>query len=115
MTVEDNIYAALKSLVSGRVERDLYKGAIKPYIVFQQVGGIPLGFLEAAMPSKRNGRFQVCVWDLTRDGAAAIARQAEQVLVESPTLIATAETAMVAIYEPETGLYGTRQHFSIWY
>lgn len=118
MSIEDDIYFALKGLVGGRVERDVARseGILKPYITFQQVGGVPLNYLEPVLPNKRNGRFRVSVWDTTRDGASEIARQAERALVESSVLLATTETGLVARpYEPETGLYGTWQDFSIWF
>lgn len=117
MSVEDDIYFALKGLVGGRVERDVAPvGIAKPYITFQQVGGVPLNFLEPVLPSKRNGIFRVYCWDTTRDSASALGRQVEKLLVESSVLLATTASGLVAIpREPDTGLFGTWQHFDIWF
>ena len=114
MSVEDDIYQTLAPLFDSRVERDVARSEIaRPYATFQQVGGSPYDFLEGAIPSLDNGRFQVNVWADDRDSAAALGRAARQALVEDDELRATTLTGMVAIYEPDTGLFGTRQDFSV--
>jgi hypothetical protein len=116
VTVEADLFAALGPLASSRVYPDVAPaGAVKPYITYQQVGGAALAFVESAAVGKRNARFQVNVWATTRTAAAALARTVEDTLVASTTLRATPVGAMNAEHEPETGLYGTRQDFSIWY
>lgn len=116
MTVEADLFAALGPLAGNRVYPDVAPaGAVKPYITYQQVGGAAVSFLETALAGKRNARFQVNVWATTRVAAAALARSVEDTLVTSTTLRATVIGAMSAEHEPDTGLYGTRQDFSIWY
>ncbi len=116
MTVEADIFACLGSLVANCVYPDVApSGADKPYLTYQQVGGDVVSYIETALPNIRNARFQINTWATTRLVAADLARQAESALVVSTTLRAKPLAAPVAIYEPETQLYGMRQFFSIWF
>ena len=116
MTVETDLFDALKSLTTNRVYPDVAPvDAAKPYITYQQVGGEAINFMESAAPGKRNGRFQINCWAETRAAAMNLARQAEDALIESTTLRAYLLGAPVAIYEEETKLYGSRQDASIWF
>lgn len=116
MTVEADIFDALTGLVSGRVYPDAVpEKTAKPYIMFSQVGGRALNFLDSAAPSKKNGRFQVSTWGATRESAAAIARQVEDTLRTASALQTTVLGAPVAMYDPETRLKGYRQDFSVWF
>lgn len=116
MTVEADMFAALGPLTSGRCYPDVApSGAAHPLITYQQVGGAALSFLEFAAVPKRNARFQVNVWATTRVAAAALARSVEDALVASATLRAVPIGAMSAEHEADTGLFGARQDFSVWY
>lgn len=116
MTTEATLTATLAPLVAtGSVYPDLAPiGAVRPYITYQQVGGETVAFLERAMPSKKNGRYQVNVWADTRADAAAIILQAETALVTNTAFQASALGAPIATFEPDTKLYGAMQDFSIW-
>jgi hypothetical protein len=127
MTVEANIYAALKTLVNNRVYRPIAPADITalPRITFQQVGGEVVQFLhadgtpEAPLPSKKNARFQVNVWhskgvERRYDQAMALARLVEDTLAAYAPLQTTVLGAPVAIYEEETDLVGSMQDFSFW-
>lgn len=116
MSIETDIYDALKGLVSNRVYPDVGpENAIRPYLTYQQVGGATLAFLEGGPPGKRNGRFQISVWAATRPEASTLARQVEDAMLSLPTLSPSAEGALIARYESQTKLYGTIQDFSLWY
>jgi hypothetical protein len=115
MSIEADIFNTLKGLVSNRVYPDVAPaGTEKPFIVYQQAGGEAVNFLEAGAPVKRNARMQITCWATTRLAAATLARQAEDALTSS-ALKAFSIGALTAIYEDDTGLYGTRQDFSIWH
>lgn len=115
MTAESIIFDTLRGLVADRVFPDVApEGTVRPYITFQQVGGAAVNFIDATLPSKRNGRFQLNVWADTRLQAALIARQVEDALRVAPALQTTVLGAPVADYEADTKLYGTRQDFSAW-
>lgn len=115
MTVESDVFDALKTLVSNRVYPDVAPaGAVRPYITYQQVGGTSVVFLESAVASKKNGRFQINCWAETRLAASALSLQAESALVTSTAIQVTPFGSPVAAHEPDVLLYGTRQDFSIW-
>ena len=112
MTIEADIYNALKGLVSNRVYADVAPaGAVAPYLTYQQVGGTGRNFLEATVPSKKNGRFQINCWADSRISAAALSRQVEDAMVT--TLKAFVLGAPVAMLDADTGLRGTTQDFSL--
>lgn len=117
MTVEIDIYTALKGLVGNRVYRDIAPEDVidLPRITFQQVGGDAVNFVDPTVPTKKNGRFQVNVWAATRDDAATLARQAEDALRVDAALQTTVLGAPTAIFEEDTRLYGARQDFSFWF
>lgn len=115
MTVETDILAALTGIVSGRVFPDIAPvKTARPYITFQQIGGQTLQPLDNSLPDKKNGRFQVDVWASTRLQAAAIALQVEAALVGSVVFTCRAIGAHANRHEPDDGLYGTTQDFSVW-
>lgn len=116
MSVEGLIFTTLRTLVSDRVYPDLAPQDVTalPRITYQQVGGQAVNFLEAALPDKRNGRFQVNVWAATRLQASSLARQAAAALKTEAALNTTILGELVAVYEPDTRLYGTLQDFSFW-
>jgi hypothetical protein len=86
----------------------------RPYITYQQVGGSGVNFVAAAVPSKKNSRFQINVWADSRSSAAALAIQVEDALRVVAALQTTVLGAPVAMYDPETKLRGSRQDFSFW-
>lgn len=115
MTIESDIFDALKGLVSNRCYPDVAPaGVARPYIVWQQVGGAAINFLEASVVGKRNARIQVACWADSRQIVATLARGAEDALLAS-ALNPTVVGAMTATHEPETNLYGALQDFSAWY
>jgi len=117
MTVEADIFAALKDLVGNRVYRDLAPDKVTtlPRITFQQVGGGAVNFLDPTVPSKKNGRFQVNCWDGDRDAVAGLSRQVEDALRVASGLQTTVLGEPIAVFEQETMLYGTIQDFSFWF
>lgn len=115
MTVETDIFSALKDLVANRVYPDeAPPGVALPYITYQQAGGQPLNYL-AGVPDKRNGRFQFIVWAATRKEAAALIRQVEDMLRIDQQLLADTLSGALAMRESELNLYGFTQDFSIWF
>lgn len=115
MSLESDIKTVLNSLVGNRVYPDVAPAnVVKPFIVWQQVGGEAVNFMDPTIPSKRNARIQISVWATTRLSASDISRQAEDAM-RAAALNTTVLGAGVATYETETGLYGMRQDFSIWH
>jgi hypothetical protein len=116
MTIEAQVFEALRQLVGGRVYPDLAPaGVARPYIVYQQVGGDVVNFLDLTIPSKRNSRMQLCAWADARNEASALIEQAEMAMRAVTALQATPLGAPVATYDEETELRGARQDFSLWF
>lgn len=112
MTIEDRVIAALESLVGGRVCADMAEeGTELPYIVFQNVGGQPLGFLDGSAPDKEFARVQVSVWCATRTEASALGKLVEDTLRVTTSLRTDVITGRAAVLDEETQLRGTRQDF----
>lgn len=115
MTVEADIFNTVKGLVANRAYPDeAPEGAARPYIVYQQIGGVSPTFMERASPSKKNGRFQFAVWADTRATASQISLQVEAALVAASVFDAKPIGDRTAVKDDETKLRGTRQDFSIW-
>jgi hypothetical protein len=57
---------------------------------------------------------QINVWGATRVQVSPLARQVEDALKATAALYPTILGAAVAVYEPDTKLYGSRQDFSFW-
>lgn len=116
MTVETDIFTAIKAVVSNRVYQDLNDAAtvVVPYIVYQQIGGESVSFLERANPSKKNGRYQISCWATTRAAAQALALQVESAMVTASTFDAKPIGAPTSVYDEDTKLRGSRQDFSVW-
>jgi Protein of unknown function (DUF3168) len=115
MTVEADIFTLLKGLVANRVYPDVApSGVARPFIVYQQVGGVSLAFLDKTVPSKKNGRFQIAVWADTRSAVAALALQVESAFMTAPTMQASPLGSPVADVDVATNLCGSRQDFSVW-
>lgn len=117
MTVEADLFNVLSGLVPAtRVYPDVAPQSVaKPYITYQQVGGQSVNTLESAVVGKRNARFQVNCWDVSRLNVATLARQVEDAIASSTVVRGYVLGAMTAIFEQDLLLYGTRQDFSVWY
>lgn len=115
MTIEADLHSLLAPLAAGGAFPDAADDdAVAPYIVYQQVGGISTQFVERALPSKKNGRFQVAVWAATRKEAAAIGLQIENAMLLTTAFQVELVGGPIADRDSVTKLRGSRQDFSIW-
>lgn len=113
-TVEAAIFDTLKTLVGNRVYPDLAPiGAARPFIVYGQVGGQALSFLEKALPDKKHGRFQIDVYAGSRMACAAVALQVESAMTAATAFQCRALGAPVSTYEPDVIIFGSQQDFSV--
>ncbi len=127
MSVESDVFNALKGLVANRVFPDIAPPlTARPYITYQQVGGKSVNFLAQGAevtsgsppsplyPDKANARIQINVWADTRAKASTLAKQVENALRALTALQTTVEGAPISIYEADTKLRGSMQDFSFW-
>lgn len=114
MSMEGDLKTALNALVGNRVYPDVTPAnPAFPLIVYQQVGGDAVEFLEGTVASKDHARMQVFVWSKSRLEASSIARAARLAIVG--TLKGTTYAAPVSIYDDALKLYGNRTDYGIWY
>ncbi|WP_367847004.1 DUF3168 domain-containing protein [Rhodoferax sp. WC2427] len=108
--------ATLLGMLCSRVYPDIAGDPLppRPYITYQQVGGVAVNFLERAVVGKRNARVQINVWADTRLAASALAGQVEDAIKLCTDFQGEPLAAWVAVHEPDLRLYGTRQDFTIW-
>lgn len=115
MSVEADIFAALKGLVGNRCYPDFAPlGTVRPFICFEQTGGEAVSFVEGTLPDKKNGRFEIGVYADTRAACAALALQVESAMASATAFQATAIHAPISDFAADVGIYSSTQNFSVW-
>lgn len=115
MSLEATLYSLLGPLVGGRCYPDTIPDKPTfPLIVYQQVGGQAVEYVEQAMADQDNARVQVWIWAKTRIEASSIAHQARAAIIGS-AVQANTLAAPVSTYDEDMKLYGARTDFSVWY
>lgn len=115
MSIEADLKAVLGPLVGGRVYPDVNPdNPVFPLIVYQQVGGDAVEYLEGAVADKDHARMQIVVWSKSRLEASSIARAARLIIVEG-SLKGTTYGAPVSLHEEALKLYGARTDYGLWY
>lgn len=116
MSIEADLFGRLRNLVSDRVFFDSAPyGTTLPYVTLSPVGGEAVGFMEQVAISKKNATWQVNVWGSRRSEVQTLARAIEDQLVAWTTWQVSAIGAPVGTSEPDLGLVGTYQRFSVWF
>jgi len=114
MTVEADLYNALKALVANRVYPDLAPlNTVRPFITYSQVGGEALARIGAGVSGLKNGRFQIDVYADSRMACAAVALQVEAAMLTATVFKARAIGAPISGYEPDVLVFSSMQDFSI--
>ena len=115
MTMEAAVRTVLSPLVDDRVFPDFApEGTARPYATYQAVGGRPVNFADGTIPDRTNARVQVNVWADTRLVAAELGAAVELAMRQAAALQTQVVTGRVALSDPEAGLKGTMQDFSVW-
>ena len=115
MTTESDLFNTLKTLVANRVYPDLAPlNTPRPFIVYGQVGGESLAFLNNTLPDKKHGRFQIDVYADSRAACALVALQVETAMAAATVFNARAIGAPTSTYEPDVLIFGSQQDFSIY-
>lgn len=115
MSLEASLFGLLGALVGGRCYPDVIPdNPAFPLIVYQQVGGVAVDFMDQTAADKDNARMQVWVWSKTRAEASDISRQARAAILASALQAKTLAAPVSTVDEPMK-LYGARTDFSIWY
>jgi hypothetical protein len=114
MTVESDIFLALKGLVDNRCFPDMAPiTTAKPYITYTQIGGEALALLDGSLPDKKQGRFQVNVWGDTRSSVSALMLQVELAMSQQTVFRARPVSAPSSDYDHDMLTYGSMQDFNV--
>lgn len=113
MSLESSLVTIL-STVCPRVYQDFAPPDPEvPYIVFQQIGGDVIRFLDRTVASKENAEMQIAAWAASRNGAKGLILAVEAALVAATTVTAGALAACRSDFE-DGPKFGSIQDFSIW-
>lgn len=114
MSLETDLAATLRAICPRVFPDEAPTSTERPYVIFQQIGGAALGFLDSAIPSKRNALVQVDVWAATRAEANALALQIEAAMLAAQKFTGRPQGALRTMSEADLQLRGARQDFDIW-
>ncbi len=114
MTVEADIYTALKGLVANRCFPDMAAhDTVRPYITYTQIGGEAISYVDDTLPDHKHGRFQINVWADTRASASSVMLQVEAAMVQAQAFQARPIGAPSSDYDYDMKLYGSMQDFNV--
>lgn len=114
MTIEAEIYSALKGLVGNRCFPDLAPlSTVRPYITYVQIGGEAISYLDNTVPDGKIGRFQINVWGDTRASVSALMLQVEAAMIQATAFQARPLSAPSSDYDHDMQVYGAMQDFSV--
>ena len=114
MTIEVDIYTALKGLVGNRCFPDFAPlSTVRPYITYVQIGGEALSYIDNTLPNGKHGRFQVNVWGESRGSVSALMLQVEAAMIQSTTFQARPLSAPSSDYDHDSLVYGSMQDFNV--
>lgn len=116
MTLESSLCAVIGPLVADRIFPDVAPiDTPRPYVIYQQIGGQALHYVDDLIPDKGNAEVQIGVWGESRAAVSALSRQIDDALRLSTLFQAESVSALTAVHEPDLALYGAEQDFSIWH
>ena len=114
MSMESDLVTLLQT-VCPRVFPDVAPAnTVKPFVVWQELGGVSLRYFDNAAPDKRNTYMQVSVYSATRAESLALIRAAEAAMCASNLFAVSPMGEPMTTYEEDTTLYGAMQRYSIW-
>jgi hypothetical protein len=114
MTIEADLYYALKGLVGNRCFPDFAPlSTVKPYITYTQIGGEALSYTDNTLPDGKHGRFQINVWGDTRSSVSALMLQVEATMIQATAFQARPVSAPSSDYDHDMLVYGSMQDFNV--
>ena len=114
MTVEADIFNALKGLVANRCYPDFAPlSTVRPYITYVQIGGEALSYTDNTLPDGKHGRFQINVWGDTRSSVSALMLQVEAIMIQATAFQARPVSAPSSDYDHDMLVYGSMQDFNV--
>ena len=113
MSVEQQLFDALKVLCPRTFPDFAPVSTPRPYITFQHVGGQSLRYIDNTAANIRHSEIQINTWGDTRLSTMTLARQIEDALCASTAFQATPNGEPVGDFDADIPVYGTRQDWNI--
>lgn len=85
-----------------------------PYVVWQQIGGRVVPYVDDSVPDAENSFVQVTAWARTRLEANALMRRIEVAMIVATAFTARPMSAMSAAPSDDETLRGAMQDFDVW-
>lgn len=114
MSLEAQLTAALQALCPQVFPDEAPTATALPYVIYQQIGGPALVYLEGTLPPERAAVMQITVWHGTRLGATQLMLDIEATLCAAPGFTATTQAALQAAPSDDPAVRGAMQDFEIW-
>lgn len=114
MTLEAKLTAILKTVSPRTFAGFAPTSTARPYITYQQIGGLVINQLANAVAGKENAEIQINVWADSYTAAKTAIKQIEAALVESADFIARPLAAAASDFDADMERYCGRQDFTIW-
>lgn len=114
MSIESDLYTALKAVCPSVYPDFAPVSTTRPYVTYQSIGGDVLNPIGNDIPSKRNTVVQVNVWANTRLEANTLSQSIESALRTSSAFIARPQSAAIDDFDADIPVYCSIQDFSIW-
>lgn len=111
--MEIELTALLRQICEDSYPSVAPEGTPSPFIVWQAVGGREVTTLRKKR-ARRNALVQISIWSEDVEVAIDLLDQVDAALRASTTLQASPSGARRMTHEPDTGLHGQMQDWSIW-
>lgn len=114
MSLEAQLTAALQAVCPSVFPDEAPTATPRPYVIYEQIGGPALVYLEGTLPQQRAAWVQITVWHSTRLAAAQLMLDIEAALCAAPGFTATPQSAQRTAPSDDPQVRGAQQDFEIW-
>lgn len=115
MSFESDLYTVLTAVTPRAFPDFAPVATARPYVTYQQIGGQVVTMLASTAPGIRQSEVQINVWSDTRMEAMTLARAIEAAMCTATAFTARPAGDVVADYDADVPVYGTRQDFRCWH
>lgn len=113
MSLESNVYAVLLTVCDNVYPDYAPEDAPRPFITWNQIGGVAIKPLGKDVPNIREAVIQVNVWSTTRLGTSQLILEVDSAMRTATQFSAQPVSEMVSVTDQDTGLRGAIQDFVI--
>lgn len=113
MSLESDLHTRLLT-VCARVYPDVAPNkVVKPYITYQQIGGIPIKPMGKEVPNRRSALIQINVWATTRTEATQLILAVDAAMRTATAFDALPQGEFTSMYDEDNELRGAMQDFRV--